>query len=88
MSRAVEYLVNPSNLTATVVWQYPATPTTNLYSLYKGNAQRLSNGNTLINWAVGNLPKLTEVRPDGTKASSRWPIGKPAALVPFSSAVV
>jgi hypothetical protein len=33
-----------------------------------GNAQRLTNGNTLIDWAVGNLPKLTEVRPDGTKA--------------------
>jgi len=32
-----------------------------------GNVQRLTNGNTLINWAVGNLPKLTEVRRDGTK---------------------
>jgi len=30
--------------------------------------QRLTNGNTLIDWAVGNLPKLTEVRPDGSKA--------------------
>ena len=68
VSRAVEYLLNPSNLTATVVWQYPATPTTNLFSWYMGNAQRLPNGNTLINWAVWNLPKLSEVRPDGTKA--------------------
>ena len=68
VSRAVEYQLNPSNMTATVVWQYPATPTTSLYSFYMGNAQRLPNGNTLINWAVGNLPKLTEVRPDGTKA--------------------
>ena len=33
-----------------------------------GNVQRLTNGNTLIDWAVGGLPKLTEVRPDGTKA--------------------
>ena len=33
-----------------------------------GDVQRLTNGNTLINWAVGNLPKITEVRPDGTKA--------------------
>ena len=33
-----------------------------------GNTQRLPNGNTLINWAVGYLPKLTEIRPDGTKA--------------------
>ena len=68
VSRAVEYELNPSALTATIVWQYPAIPTTSLYSFYMGNAQRLPNGNTLINWAVGNLPKLTEVRPDGTKA--------------------
>ena len=68
VSRGVEYLLDPTNMTATVVWQYPATPTTSLYSFYMGNAQRLPNGNTLINWAVGNLPKLTEVRPDGTKA--------------------
>ncbi|MCX6875838.1 MAG: aryl-sulfate sulfotransferase [Verrucomicrobia bacterium] len=68
VSRAVEYELNPVTKTATVVWQYPASPTTSLYSHYMGNAQRLPNGNTLINWAVGNLPKLTEVRPDGTKA--------------------
>ncbi len=68
VSRAVEYDLNLTNMTARVVWQYPATPTTSLYSYYMGNAQRLPNGNTLINWAVGNLPKLTEVRPNGTKA--------------------
>jgi hypothetical protein len=68
VSRAVEYEVNPTAKTATLVWQYPATPTTSLYSHYMGNAQRLPNGNTLINWVIGNLPKLTEVRPDGTKA--------------------
>ncbi|MCX6923021.1 MAG: aryl-sulfate sulfotransferase, partial [Verrucomicrobia bacterium] len=27
VSRAVEYLVNPTNMTATVIWRYPATPT-------------------------------------------------------------
>jgi hypothetical protein len=68
VSRAVEYLVDPVAMTATVVWQYPKIPTQDYYSFYMGNAQRLPNGNTLINWAVGNLPKLTEVRPDGTKA--------------------
>jgi hypothetical protein len=68
VSRGVEYLVNTNNLTATVVWQYPPVTTTALYSYYMGNAQRLTNGNTLIDWAVGPLPKLTEVRPDGTKA--------------------
>ena len=68
VSRAVEYQVDPVAMTATVVWQYPKTPTPDFYSFYMGNVQRLLNGNTLINWAVGNLPKLTEVRPDGTKA--------------------
>jgi len=67
-SRAVEYLINTTNMTATDVWQYPNPATPSIYSFYMGNAQRLTNGNTLINWAVGNLPKLTEVRPDGTKA--------------------
>lgn len=68
VSRAVEYLVDPVAMTATVVWQYPKVPTTDFYSFYMGNVQRLPGGNTLINWAVGNLPKLTEIRPDGTKA--------------------
>lgn len=67
-SRGVEYLLNPTNLTATIVWQYPNPTTPNFYSFYMGDVQRLPNGNTLIDWAVGNLPKLTEVRPDGTKA--------------------
>lgn len=82
VSRGVEYLLNPSNMTATLVWQYPPTPTTSLYSFYMGNAQRLPNGNTLINWAVGNLPKLTEVRPDGNKAyEMNWANGYEAYRV-------
>ncbi len=68
VSRGVEYELDTTNHTAKVIWQYPGTPTTALYSHYMGNAQRLPNGNTLINWAVGNLPKLTEVRPNNTKA--------------------
>lgn len=68
VSRGVEYVINTNNMTATLVWQYPPTPTTSLYSVYMGNVQRLTNGNTLINWAIGSLPKLTEVRPDGSKA--------------------
>ena len=68
MSRGVEYLINPTNQTATLIWQYPNPPTASIYSFYMGDVQRLTNGNTLIDWAVGNLPKLTEVRPDGTKA--------------------
>jgi hypothetical protein len=68
VSRGVEYVLNTTNMTGTIVWQYPAVPTTSLYSFYMGDVQRLPNGDTLIDWAVGNLPKLTEVRPDGTKA--------------------
>lgn len=68
VSRGVEYELDTNDMTAKVVWQYPGTTTTSIYSHYMGNTQRLSNGNTLINWAVGGLPKLTEVRPDGTKA--------------------
>jgi len=68
VSRAVEYVVDTNQMTATLVWQYPAIPDTSYFSYYMGNVQRLTNGNTLINWAIGSLPKLTEVRPDGTKA--------------------
>jgi hypothetical protein len=68
MSRGVEYVLDTTNLTATIVWQYPNPATPSLYSFYMGDVQRLPNSNTLIDWAVGNLPKLTEVRPDGTKA--------------------
>jgi len=68
VSRGVEYVVDTNKMTATVIWQYPPVPTTSIYAYYMGNTQRLTNGNTLIDWAVGPLPKLTEVRPDGTKA--------------------
>lgn len=76
VSRAVEWVLDTNNMTATIVWQYPNPTTTSLYSFYMGDVQRLPNGNTLIDWAVGNLPKLTEVRPDGTKAyEMNWVAG-------------
>jgi len=68
MSRGVEYVLDTNLMTATLVWQYPNPPTASTFSYYMGDVQRLTNGNTLINWAIGSLPKLTEVRPDGTKA--------------------
>jgi hypothetical protein len=66
VSRAVEYELNlnANPKTATLVWEFREP---GRYSWYMGNVQRLPNGNTLINWAVGYLPKLTEVRPDCTK---------------------
>jgi hypothetical protein len=66
VSRAVEYELDLNAMTATLVWEFREMP--DVYSHYMGNTQRLPNGNTLINWAIGSLPKLTEVRPDGTKA--------------------
>lgn len=67
VSRGVEYVLDTENMTATLVWEYRNPPGTS-YSYYMGNAQRLPNGNTLINWAVGDRPKATEVRPDGKVA--------------------
>ncbi len=62
-SRAVEYEVDPNAMTATMVWEYSG----GYDSFHMGNAQRLPNGNTLINWVIENAPKVTEVQPDGTK---------------------
>jgi hypothetical protein len=66
VSRGVEYQVDPQNKTATLVWQYRQTP--DIYAYQFGTVQRLPNGNTLIGWGKAFLPKLTEVRPDGSKA--------------------
>jgi hypothetical protein len=65
-SRAVEYEVDPEAGTATLVWEYREDPPYGCYHM--GNAQRLGNGNTLINWVLADAPKATEIRPDGTKA--------------------
>ena len=73
-SRAVEYEVVPNEMTATMVWQYQENPPYESYHM--GNAQRLPNGNTLINWVITNAPKVTEVRPDGAKAfEMNWSAG-------------
>jgi hypothetical protein len=62
-SRAVEYQVDTLNMTATKVWEYRPNP--DRYTIFKGNAQRLPNGNTLINWVLPGLPEATEVGPEG-----------------------
>jgi hypothetical protein len=63
LSRAVEYEIDTEAMTATLVWEYQE----GTFGFHMGNVQRLPDGNTVINWAVENLPKLTEVRPDGSK---------------------
>ncbi len=63
-SRAVEYQLDEVNHTATLVWQYRNSP--DYFSSAMGNVERLSNGNTLIDWA--KLGIITEVTPNKTKA--------------------
>ena len=68
-SRGLEYeldITDANSMTATLVWEHRGTP--GEISTFMSNTQRLPNGNTLINWSNASLPKLTEVRPDGTKA--------------------
>ncbi len=66
-SRALEFKVDTVNMTATKVWEFRNTPN-DYYAPYKGNIQQLPNGNRLISWGLENLPKLTEVRLDKSKA--------------------
>ena len=49
-SRAVEYALDTTNMTATLVWSAEDEPP--LYSYILGDAQRLDNGNTLIDYGV------------------------------------
>ncbi len=65
VSRAVEYVVDPVAQTATLVWQFRDVP--DRYAYYMGNVQRLTNGNTHINWVLADYPKAVEVDPNGGK---------------------
>ncbi len=72
VSRALEYEIDTVLMSATLVWEYEYDLTYSL-ALYMGNTQRLPNGNTHINWAVGNnLPIATEVTPEGDKLFEMW----------------
>jgi hypothetical protein len=62
-SRAVEYQLDQTNKIATKVWEYRHSPDISAENM--GNVQRLSNGNTLINWGT---QLVTEVKPDNTVA--------------------
>jgi hypothetical protein len=91
-SRAVEYAIDETQKTATLVWQYGLTP--DVFSPAFGSVQRFSNGNTLIGWGA-TTPTLTEVAADGTVISKltfdpgiasyralrfEWPPVKPATV--------
>ncbi|MEO7218404.1 MAG: aryl-sulfate sulfotransferase, partial [Gemmatimonadaceae bacterium] len=61
-TRAVEYAVDESARTATMVWQYAPSPS--LFNEFTGSVQRLSNGNTVIAWTNAGL--IDEVSSNGT----------------------
>ena len=63
-SRAVEYRLDATNKTATLVWSYRNAP--DVASIFWGNAQRLKNGNTFIGWGKSDIG-ATEVDSHGEK---------------------
>jgi len=67
-SQVHEYKLDEESRTAELVWTY--VPDTPIYGWHRGNAQRLSNGNTMIGWGgdgSNDGPVCTEVTPDGQK---------------------
>ncbi len=63
VSRAVEYRIDESSKTAEMVWEYRHDP--DLFGFALGFADRLENGNTLINF--GTAPRIIEVTEAGEK---------------------
>jgi hypothetical protein len=61
VSRAVEYELDTSAMTATLFWEFRDILDT--YTPLVENARKLPNGNTLINLADASLPKLTDIPP-------------------------
>ena len=71
-SRAIEYNLDESNLTATAIWQFSDMD----FSSAAGNVQRLANGNTFICSGPFGLQKAIEVTPSGEKVFQlSYPIG-------------
>ena len=65
-SRAVEYQLDETNMTATLVWDYRHIP--DIFANAQGNVRRFANGNTFIYWGAGVGPSgvaCTEVSPAG-----------------------
>jgi hypothetical protein len=60
-SRAVEYQLDETAKTATLVWEYRPSPP--IFGAFTGNAQRLDNGNTFICFGAAN--RVQEVTPAG-----------------------
>ena len=58
-TRAVEYKLDVTNRTATLVWEYRHSPP--IFTPYVGSVQRQKNGNTLIGYGLAS--RITEVTP-------------------------
>ena len=65
VSRAVEYALDLTRKTATMVWEYRASPA--IFTQFTGSAQRLSNGNTVIGFTTQRT--LVEVDRNGALVS-------------------
>lgn len=60
-SRAVQYRLDTSRMTATLVWEYRHTPA--VFTPFVGSVQRYRDGNTLIGFGAAGL--MTDVAPGG-----------------------
>jgi len=72
-ARAVEYQLDEERMVATLVWQH--IPDEPVLGNFRGSAQRLPNGNTLIGWGTASNrggPVATEVNADGEEVFRLW----------------
>jgi hypothetical protein len=77
-SRAIELLLDPIAMTATLAWEY--TPTPSISNTVFGDAQRLWNGNVLVTYSTRGV--LHEVAPNLDLVQEiSWPIGYGLGLV-------
>lgn len=63
-SRGVEYWLDDTNMTASLLWSYQSAP--DAHAFIVGNVQRFANGNTLIGWG-SSWPTVTEVNAENQK---------------------
>ena len=61
-SRVVEYRLNESDMTATLVWSYSRP---GFHTSSAGGVQRMENGNSFVSWGQGPPSFATEVDPSG-----------------------
>jgi Arylsulfotransferase (ASST) len=68
-SHAIEYQIDEKNKTATQVWEFTHTPP--VFATFMGDTQRLSDGNTFLDWGAPstadgyNWMTMSEVSSDG-----------------------